>query len=139
MSFVGRRVPSAISSRPKPTTDERGIRRHTRRPTHFVMPGTQPRVTKRKARNNLGDPRANGSFKLQRTTLDAFFAPRETVSGNPARKEENATTNESLSKTVTAQKSTARSDVGLSAEQEKVLRMVVDDERNVFFTGSAGQ
>lgn len=97
------------------------------------MPGTQPRAVKRKARNNLG----NGPVKLQRTTLDAFFAPRQTVLSNPATKE-NTTAKESLSKSLPATKLTGKRDVGLSAEQEEVLRLAVDDETNLFFTGSAG-
>lgn len=102
------------------------------------MPGTQSRAIKRKARNNLGDSKANGPVKLQRTTLDAFFAPRQTAPSTPATKE-NTTAKESFSKSlVPAQNLTGKRNVGLSAEQEEVLRLVVDDERNIFFTGSAG-
>jgi hypothetical protein len=99
------------------------------------MPGPQPTAKKRKARNNLGDSKANGSVKVQRTTLDAFFAPRQTV---PAEKDD-ATAKQLLPKSLSAQRLVGRRGVGLSAEQEKVLRMVVDDEMNIFFTGSAGQ
>lgn len=113
------------------------IRRHTRGPAYFVMPGTQPRAIKRKARNNLGDSRANGPVKLQRTTLDAFFAPRQTVPSTHAT-EENVPAKESLSKSLPAQNLIGTRDASLSAEQEEVLRLVVDDERNIFFTGSAG-
>lgn len=100
------------------------------------MPGTRPSIPKRKAQNNLGDPKASGSVKLQRTTLDAFFAPRQPVPSPVA--EEKTTAKEPLTKSSRQQVTGGRIDVGLSAEQAKVLRMVVDDERNIFFTGSAG-
>jgi hypothetical protein len=102
------------------------------------MPGIQPRETKRKARANLGESKSNSSVKLQRTTLDAFFAPRQTISGSSVAKEENAPASLPSCEAATRPRSTESGDVGLSAEQEKVLRMVVDDERNIFFTGSAG-
>lgn len=97
------------------------------------MPGTQPRVTKRKALNHS---KANGPVKLQRTTLDAFFAPRQTVPSLAV--EENPAVKEPSNKIAPEQKLAKGSNVGLSTEQEKVLRMVVDDERSIFFTGSAG-
>lgn len=101
------------------------------------MPGTRPRIPKRKAQNSLGDPKANGSVKLQRTTLDAFFAPRQPVSSIESG--EKTTAKDPLTKGPKDQGTSGRrGDVGLSAEQAKVLRMVVDDERNIFFTGSAG-
>ena len=100
------------------------------------MPGTRPRITKRKAGNNPGDLKSNGSAKLQRTTLDAFFAPRQTVPG-PAAGEE-TTTKGPLTKSSAEQKLAGGHNVGLSTEQEQVLRMVVDDGSNIFFTGSAG-
>lgn len=100
------------------------------------MPGPRPNVAKRKARNSIGDSKATGPVKVQRTTLDAFFAPRQTVSG-PA-PDENTAAKEPLTKSLSEKKSAGGRNVGLSAEQERVLRMVVDDERNIFFTGSAG-
>lgn len=38
-----------------------------------------------------------------------------------------------------SEKATARDSVALNAEQRKVLRMVVDEGKNVFFTGAAGE
>lgn len=101
------------------------------------MPGTRPKATKRKAQSNPGGPKTNGPAKLQRTTLDAFFAPRQTVPGPAA--EETITEKKPLSKSPVEQRSAGRRDFWLSAEQQTVLRMVVDDERNIFFTGSAGR
>lgn len=93
-------------------------------------------MTKRKARDSVGDSKTNGPAKLQRTTLDAFFAPRQTVPASVLHK--STATNEPSTKSSPETGSTGRCNVGLSAEQERVLRMVVDDERNIFFTGSAG-
>ncbi|KAL2289385.1 hypothetical protein FJTKL_02383 [Diaporthe vaccinii] len=100
------------------------------------MPGPRPNVTKRKARDSVGNSKTNGPAKLQRTTLDAFFAPRQTVPASVLHK--STATNEPSTKSSPETGSTGRCNVGLSAEQERVLRMVVDDERNIFFTGSAG-
>lgn len=58
--------------------------------------------------------------KQPRKTLDAFFSPRVLATGVP--NDEKAT----------------REHVGLNAQQIKVLKMVVEEEKNVFFTGSAG-
>lgn len=52
--------------------------------------------------------------------------------------DDNNPAKEPLTKSLPEKKSTGGCYVGLSAEQERVLRMVVDDERNIFFTGSAG-
>lgn len=101
------------------------------------MPGPRPNVTKRKARNSVGDSKTNGPVKLQRTTLDAFFAPRQTLPGPVL--DERSAAKEPPTKTSPENGLTGRRNVGLSAEQERVLRMVVDDERNMFFTGSAGK
>jgi hypothetical protein len=58
-----------------------------------------------------------GSSKVSRQTLDSFFTPRVSVSsGN-----RNDTTL-----------------LTLNEEQRRVLTMVVDEGKNVFFTGSAG-
>lgn len=100
------------------------------------MPGPRPTITKRKARDNVGDSNAKGPVKLQRTTLDAFFAPRQTEPGPAA--EETTAEKKPVAKGSVGQRSGGRRDAGLSAEQERVLRMVVDEEKNIFFTGSAG-
>lgn len=100
------------------------------------MPGRRPNVTKRKARDSVGDSKTKGPVKVQRTTLDAFFAPRQTVPGVPP--VVGTTAKESLKNSLPENNLAGGHNVGLSAEQEKVLRMVVDDESNIFFTGSAG-
>ncbi|POS69467.1 DNA repair and recombination protein pif1 [Diaporthe helianthi] len=103
------------------------------------MPGTKPRPIKRKAYNTLAGSKAKGPVKLQRTTLDAFFAPRQSATDvHPGCIKEQGTADRPLSHSLPAQKQNGRHDFALSAEQETVLRMVVDDERNMFFTGSAG-
>lgn len=58
--------------------------------------------------------------KKPRQTLDSFFSSQVTVCGDDP--DGQATTKH----------------VSLSVEQTKVLRMVVNDEQNVFFTGAAG-
>lgn len=103
---------------------------------HFVMPGPRPNGAKRKARNSVGDSKAASPVKVQRTTLDAFFAPRQPVPSIAP--DENTAAKQPLATKLPVKKSTGGRDVGLSAEQERVLRMVVDDERSIFFTGSAG-
>lgn len=103
------------------------------------MPATQPRAIKRKANNSLAGSKAKGPVKIQRTTLDAFFAPRQTASGIHPGNKGNTTADGPLSNSLPAQTISGRRDVGLSAEQEAVLRVVVNDEQNIFFTGSAGK
>jgi hypothetical protein len=71
---------------------------------------------KRKAGPSEGSSKS-GSSKVPRKTLDSFFAPRVSVSSGNTRETNIVTLNE---------------------EQRRVLKMVVDEEKNVFFTGSAG-
>ena len=83
--------------------------------------GSKP-SSKRKAEDN--DLRAS---KRPRSTINNFFAPQITVQDSPGidgirRKSSGGTTN-----------------VTLSVEQRQVLKMVVEEEKNVFFTGSAGE
>ena len=83
--------------------------------------GSKP-SSKRKAEDN--DPRAS---KRPRSTINNFFAPQIAVQDSPGidgirRKSSGGTTN-----------------VTLSVEQRQVLKMVVEEEKNVFFTGSAGE
>jgi type IV secretory pathway ATPase VirB11/archaellum biosynthesis ATPase len=68
---------------------------------------------KRKSSGSTDQP-----AKKPRSTLDAFFS---TVVSSSVKKEESG-----------------KHDVALSPEQIAVLRMVVDEGKNVFFTGSAG-
>lgn len=74
---------------------------------------------KRKAVGSLEETKLKPT-KQPRKTLDAFFSPRVLATGVP--NDEKAT----------------REHVGLNAQQIKVLKMVVEEEKNVFFTGSAG-
>ncbi|OCH90170.1 hypothetical protein OBBRIDRAFT_622982 [Obba rivulosa] len=68
---------------------------------------------KRKSEGDVPDP------KRQRT-MDAFFTPRVLAAGCPKNDKE------------------ARKSVELNAEQNRVLKMVVEEGKNVFFTGAAG-
>ncbi|KAJ3480472.1 hypothetical protein NLI96_g8332 [Meripilus lineatus] len=74
---------------------------------------------KRKSTGSIDDVKPKPT-KQPRKTLDTFFSPQVLATGCP--KDEKAT----------------REHVALNEEQIKVLRMVVEEEQNVFFTGSAG-
>lgn len=74
---------------------------------------TSTNARKRKSEGDVPDA------KRQRT-MDAFFTPRVQAAGCPKDDKE------------------ARQNVGLNTEQNKVLNMVVDDGKSVFFTGAAG-
>lgn len=77
------------------------------------------KATKRKSLDSSTTP-ANRPKKKPRQTLDSFFsAPL-------------------LAVVTTEDGDGAVSRVALSPEQTRVLRMVVDDGKNVFFTGAAG-
>jgi hypothetical protein len=84
---------------------------------------TAKQGTKRKSLGALPDAR---SAKQSKLTIDSFFSRKVSVrlgsglDGVAADAEEKVL------------------DVVLSDEQVKVMRMVVDEGRNVFFTGSAG-
>lgn len=75
---------------------------------------------KRKSTGSIDDVKPKPT-KQPRKTLDTFFSPQVLATGCP--KDEKAT----------------REHVALNEEQIKVLRMVVEEEQNVFFTGSAGE
>ncbi len=79
---------------------------------------TATNTAKRKAKSTPSN--AKRPAKKPRQTLDSFFAPQVAVCNDGP--DDQATTKQ----------------VSLSAEQIKVLRMVVSDEQNVFFTGAAG-
>ncbi|KAI0258573.1 PIF1-like helicase-domain-containing protein [Gloeopeniophorella convolvens] len=79
--------------------------------------------TKRKSTGDIPNPR---NAKQPRLTLDTFFSPKVSVrvgSGLDG---------------VAGDGEGKMLDVVLSDEQMQVLRMVVDEGKNVFFTGSAG-
>ncbi|THH29339.1 hypothetical protein EUX98_g4847 [Antrodiella citrinella] len=74
---------------------------------------------KRKSTGDIDEGRPKQA-KQPRKTLDTFFAPQLPVSATP---------DEETGKI---------EHVSLNEEQIRVLKMVVDEEKNVFFTGSAG-
>ena len=85
----------------------------------MAIAGTTTTSRKRKSTGTLEETKTKAA-KQPRKTLDAFFSPQVLATGVP--KDEKAT----------------REHVALNAEQVKVLKMVVEEEKNVFFTGSAG-
>ncbi|KAM5546120.1 hypothetical protein V8D89_000246 [Ganoderma adspersum] len=86
-----------------------------------VLSTTTTNTKKRKSTGGLDVPgKQDDSSNKRRKTLDAFFAPQVTV--KPHTKESKGFTEV----------------VALNAEQRRVLQMVVDEGKNVFFTGPAG-
>jgi ATP-dependent DNA helicase PIF1 len=79
--------------------------------------------TKRKSQDSLPDSR---SAKQPKLTIDAFFSPKVSVRVGSGLNGVNGDVEDKML------------DVVLSEEQVRVLRMVVDEGKNVFFTGSAG-
>lgn len=87
--------------------------------TILVSKTTTTTTATTKKRKSAGAVDSELYPKKPRSTLDAFFSP---VVSSSVKKEERG-----------------KKDVALSPEQIAVLRMVVDEGRNVFFTGSAGE
>ena len=81
-------------------------------------------TTNSKKRKSTGGLDASGknddTSNKRRRTLDAFFAPQVTV------------------KSPTKDSKCFSEVVALNTEQRRVLQMVVDEGKNVFFTGPAG-
>ncbi|OBZ77024.1 ATP-dependent DNA helicase pfh1 [Grifola frondosa] len=77
--------------------------------------------TNTKKRKSTGEIEAEreGDSSKRRKTLDAFFSPQVSASCSKDEKSGSAT-------------------IALNAEQKKVLHMVVEEGKNVFFTGAAG-
>lgn len=80
--------------------------------------------TKRKSTSALEDTRGTKQPKL---TIDSFFTPKVTVQVGSGLDGVAGGVKEKVF------------DVVLSDEQMRVLRMVVEEGKNVFFTGSAGR
>lgn len=79
--------------------------------------------TKRKSQDSLPDSR---SAKQPKSTIDAFFSPKVSVRVGSGLNGVNGGAEDKML------------DVVLSEEQVRVMRMVVDEGKNIFFTGSAG-
>ncbi|KAH9931540.1 PIF1-like helicase-domain-containing protein [Fomitopsis serialis] len=77
---------------------------------------------KRKSTGDIPNDASTKDVKRPRTTLDSFFSPQVPVSSSSKGDPDAG----------------ARDSVALNDEQRKVLRMVVDEGKNVFFTGAAG-
>lgn len=77
--------------------------------------------TKKRKSTGSTSNESNKNAKRPRNTLDAFFSPRI-----PAPDASN-------------DKNSAKETVTLNDEQRRVLRMVVEEEKSVFFTGAAGE
>ena len=84
---------------------------------------TTKQSVKRKSQGALPDAR---SAKQPRLTIDTFFSPKVSVRLGSGLDGVAGGTKEKVH------------DVVLSEEQMRVLRMVVEEGKNVFFTGSAG-
>jgi ATP-dependent DNA helicase PIF1 len=78
---------------------------------------------KRKSTDDAEETKGTRPVKQARMSLDAYFSPQVLVSGSPGAKEENC----------------ERKHVTLNEQQIAVLKMVVEEEKNVFFTGAAGE
>jgi ATP-dependent DNA helicase PIF1 len=63
---------------------------------------------------------ANSSSKKPKSTIESFFSPIVSLPKSKA-------------------SSTKPPDANLDQEQIKIWRMIVDEEKNVFFTGAAGR
>ncbi|RDX52448.1 hypothetical protein OH76DRAFT_158218 [Lentinus brumalis] len=87
---------------------------------------TRPTTTNTKKRKSTGGLDASGKegaeSNKRRRTLDSFFSPQVTA--------RTSADNEKTTGT--------REVVALNEEQVRVLQMVVDEGKNVFFTGAAG-
>jgi hypothetical protein len=79
--------------------------------------------TKRKSQ---GAPPGSRNAKQPKSTIDAFFSPKVSVRLGCGL---DGVTGDAKEKVL---------DVVLSDEQMRVLKLVVDEGKNVFFTGSAG-
>jgi hypothetical protein len=94
-----------------------------RLPLHSMFKSTTKQGTKRKSQ---GAPSSDRGTKYPKSTIDAFFSPKVSVQLGSGL---DGVTGGAEGKVL---------DVVLSDEQMKVLRMVVNEGENVFFTGSAG-
>ncbi|KAH9834817.1 PIF1-like helicase-domain-containing protein [Rhodofomes roseus] len=90
---------------------------------------TATTITASRKRKSTGDIPKDGASakdaKRPRTTLDRFFSPQVPVSSSTKGDSNTGTTS-------------SRDTVALNDEQRKILQMVVDEGKNVFFTGAAG-
>ncbi|SRR6266702_652433 len=84
---------------------------------------TKKQTSKRKSTGTIEDTR---NAKHPRLTIDAFFTPKVTVQLGSGLDGVAGGVEEKIL------------DVVLSDEQMRVMRMVVEEGKNVFFTGSAG-
>ncbi|KAI1792662.1 PIF1-like helicase-domain-containing protein [Ganoderma leucocontextum] len=90
-------------------------------PRSTVLSTTTTNTRKRKSTGGLDAAgKQDDSSNKRRKTLDAFFAPQVTM------------------KSPTKEGKVSMEVVALNTEQRRVLQMVVDEGKNVFFTGPAG-
>ncbi|TBU30429.1 hypothetical protein BD311DRAFT_226934 [Dichomitus squalens] len=86
-----------------------------------VLGTTTTNTRKRKSTGNLGaSGKQDDASNKRRRTLDSFFTPQVSIS-SPTKQEKGSC-----------------EIVALNTEQRRVLQMVVDEGKNVFFTGAAG-
>lgn len=87
----------------------------------MVNAGASTTVTRKRKSTGTLDETKGKAAKQPRKTLDAFFSPQV------------------LATTIQHDEKATREHVALNVEQVKVLKMAVEEEKNVFFTGSAGK
>lgn len=85
-----------------------------------VLAGTSTNPRKRKSTEGPDDTKPKLA-KQPRKSLDAYFSPQV------------------LATSVQEDDGAARKHVALNEQQINVMRMVVEEEKSVFFTGSAGE
>lgn len=93
---------------------------------------------KRQATKTLEKPRAKKPANLSNQTLHAFFSPRQTQISDAAHKKAPVDGEAGVPAGSVKDIIVARPSAALSDEQQRILRMVLDEGRNIFFTGSAG-
>ncbi|TBU57937.1 PIF1-like helicase-domain-containing protein [Dichomitus squalens] len=87
-----------------------------------VLSTTTTNPRKRKSTGDLGvSGKQDDASNKRRRTLDSFFTPQVSIS-SPTKQEKGSC-----------------EVVALNTEQRRVLQMVVDEGKNVFFTGAAGK
>ena len=97
------------------------------------MPATTATAVTRKRKSLSVSSKSESTMEKddsskRRKTLDAFFTPQHTLTVTSASGEGKGDFNE-----------VRRENVTLNEEQVQVLKMVVEEEKSVFFTGAAGE
>lgn len=84
------------------------------------------------------EPKAKRPANHWKKTLDAFFSPRPRRTNDAVNQEPAAGGKEDAGSVNERKINNTENIIALSDEQEKVLKMVLHEGKNIFFTGSAG-